>query len=242
MSKATRKSTRTWMLGLIGRQGVSGSVDDIEAQIALSLPAFIARFPSEAFCAASLDAVAGAEKFWNEARVMAALEAWQRSNEPAGPALPAQAAAAPVSEQAKHWLAGFYRAGDDRQAARALDLMRAQSPEAYEYVCRADLRAADIAVARRWPIPRTARDMADEWDDEAGIRRIARRLALETSGDAYGTNRFNFREFLMATLARTVKIHAPQHGWAMLDEWDQIAHPPVTIDAVVVPSPLFGDD
>lgn len=227
------------MLGVIARQGVSMSVDDVEAQIALSLPAFVARFPAETFCAASLDAVCATERFWNEARIIAALEAWRTANEPSGPALPAQAEAAPVSNEAKRWLASWYRAEDDRAAERALDLIRSYCDEAWIYLCREDTRAADIAVVKRWHVPGETR----YWS-ETDVREAVHK-AVSLRG---GISRFEIviGQIALNTLVQAVRVNAPQHGEALIEElrWVAAGKPSEPVPVAFPPSTeagLFGD-
>lgn len=256
MSKATRKHTRQWMLMVMGRQHAFMGDDaevNAEAAVSISIDAFIAKFPAQILCAASIDAVAASVRFWNEGAVMAALDNWRQANEPSGPALPAQAEAAPVSRDAKVWLGAFYRAENDRQAERALDLIRGHSDEAWAYLCRHDMRAADIAVARRWYVPRSRAELSDEWDDEQGIRERVRRLGeLRTATQQPYNPRYRGAHEWPAVvwsvaakmLTEAVRRHAPQHAWALVEELKalQTGRP---VDAppppMVITQSLFGD-
>lgn len=198
--KATRKATRTWCLGLIAKQSVSMTVDEVEAQLALSVPALATKFPAEAFCAASLDHVAGIVRLWNEARVSEALTAWTNANQVStAPALPPEAEAANVGMDAKRWLAMFYRAQNDTAASRALDLIQSYSAEAFGYLLRNDSNAAFIAVAHGWRLPRTIGELQTEWDDAHGIAAFARKYSDPWDGEA------------ISLLRSIVHSYAPQH-------------------------------
>jgi len=247
MAKATQKQTRTWILTVMARQAVTMSTDQVEIQARLSLPAFIARFPADCFCAASADAVCATERYWNEAKVTQALETWQRANAPVtSNVLPPEADAAPLSMDGKLWLIGWYRADTDPQAERSLELMRAKSDEAFGWLIKNDVRAADIAVWRKW-VPRSRTDLAADWDDEAGVRRLAARIATEAPMNGQGQHGFSYRGFLLQTLARAVSLHAPQHGPAMFDELRWIAAgspseaPEIAAPAVDIDLGMFGD-
>jgi hypothetical protein len=152
---------------------------------------------------------------------MAALEAWQSANSPQSTvALPVEAETAPVSAEAKQWLAHWYRATEDEQCARALDLIRARSEEAFAYLMRVDTRAADIAVWRKWAPPARETLMAD-WDDEAAIRRHVRKLvALPRGPSRLQAGLWNIA---FNTLVQAVKVNAPRHADALLDELRWIA-------------------
>lgn len=240
MTKATKRDVRKWILTLTARQAVHCSVDELEVQVGLAIPALIARYSAETFCQASIDAVAAAERFWSEAGTVKALDAWCQANQPKTfSALPEQAENAPLARIHKLWLAHFYRAGDDVAAASALDLIRAQDTIAFEYLCRTDDNAISIAIRRGW-MPRTRDGLAADWDDEEGIRRLVRKIAREAPSRGWGTpkvtregaSQFNFRGMLLETLARMVGMHARQHGPAMFDELNSMlrpqepAHPP----------------
>jgi hypothetical protein len=208
------------MLSLMARQAPQSEAD-VKAAVALSLPAMQLRFPAETYCQASLDAVAATERFWNEAGVTRALETWQSANSPQSTtALPVEAETAPVSPEAKQWLAHWYRATEDEQCARALDLIRSRSEEAFAYLVRVDMRAADIAVWRKWAPPARETLMAD-WDDEAGIRRRVRKLvALPRGPSRLQAGLWNIA---FNALVQAVKVNAPQHADALLDELRWIA-------------------
>lgn len=222
MAKATQKQVHAWILLVMSRQAANMSATEAETQAKLSRAAFAARFPADCFCAASVDHVCATERYWNEAKVTQALEAWQSANAPRS-TMPPEAENAPVSNEAKHWLAHWFRAETDPAADRALDLIRTRSDEAFGYLMVHDHRAASVAVWKHWPVPRTPIELAAEWDDEDGIRRLARRIATEAPARGQGTNGFSYRSFLLETLARTVKLHAPQHGPAMFEELRWIA-------------------
>jgi hypothetical protein len=213
--KATRASVRTWLLTLMARQAPQ-SEHDVKAAVALSLPSLQLKFPAEAFCQASIDHIAATERFWNEAGVTKALDAWWRQNDTTPVrSLPPEAEAALVSQAAKYWLAGFYNATDDTQAARQLDLIRGHSPEAYEYITRNDPRAASIAVWHKWWVPRTSAELAADWDDEQAIRQKVRALCqIERSA--------GFMPLIwsaaMKSLIQAVRLHAPHHKDALVDE------------------------
>jgi len=215
MTKATRGAVRTWLLTLMARQAPQ-SEHDVKAAIALSLPSLQLKFPAEAFCQASIDVIAATERFWNEAGVTKALDAWWRENDTTPVrSLHPEAETAPVSDPAKHWLAGFYTAADDHHATRQLDLIRAYSAEAYGYLVQHDHRAASIAVWRKWEVPYAPSDLANDWDDEQGIRERVRKLAsLDRSS---GLSSLVWK-VAANTLIQAVRHHAPQHRDALVDE------------------------
>lgn len=229
MAKATKKQVRVWCLGVIARQGVSMSVDEVEVQMGLSVPALAARFPAEAFCAACLDHVAGTERHWNEARVSSAIAEWVRVNEvqPVS-TLPPEAESAPVDSLTKRWLGHYYRATDDPTAARALDLVMAYSPEAFSYLLRHDTNAAYIAVNRGWRLPRTDAEMQAEWDDPVGISRLVRKYSDPWDGPA------------MNLLRSIVHRRAWQHEHLIPEDAISVAAEPVT--PILMPPPVAAFD
>jgi hypothetical protein len=244
MSKATKVEIRRWMLAVMARQAAQSEAD-VQANVALSLAAFQSKFPAEAFCGTSIDYVVGNEKFWNEAAVMRRMSEWCDANAPAAAALPPEAANAPVSEEAKQWLAFYYRAPDDAQAVRCLDLLRSHSPQAFAYLMRVDINAASIAVYRKWFVA-TPADLAADWDDEAGIRQRARRV-VETMRDTSAGDVRPVHQFtsigqaltlkatgmvILNAMVHAVKLHAPQHAEALLDELRSIKQP---VEIVPVP-------
>lgn len=241
MAKATKIQVKRWLMGVRARMGIQETTADAEAAVALSQAAFIARFPAASFCESSMDAVAGSERFWNEAALIKALTVWQVVNEPTS-TLPPEAENAPVSTPAKHWLARFYRARDDDEAERALDLIRSLNEEAFTYLAQNDTRAASIAVWRKW-MPPTRADLAADWDDEEKVRAMVRKiLAVQRDASRYRNNLFLI---VFNTFVQVIKVNAPQHGPAMFDEMRWIAgggiDVPVPIAMPKTPFNLFGD-
>ena len=241
MTKATTTQVRTWMLALMARQAPQ-PVDDAKAAVAMSLPSLKLKFPAEAFCQASIDAIAGAERFWNEAGVTRALEAWWRANDTSPvSALPPEAASAPVSDEAKGWLSGYYRAENDHAAGRALDLIRRHSPEAFGYLTKTESLAASLAVTHRWHTM-TPIELAADWDDEARIREMAHKIVeLRGSGTQLGTSAASIA---LNVLVQAIKVNAPQHGPALFDElrWIAAGCPtePANPPPVILSQGLFG--
>jgi hypothetical protein len=236
MIKATRKQVRVWMLGVLAKQGTARSVDETERVIALALPTLQVRFPAEAFCQTSMDAAVAANLTWNEAGIIRALEGWRAENAAKGFRLPDEVTSAPVSPQARQWLVGWYKPLDEAGAERELALIRDKCPEAYAYLVRIDTRAAEIATWRRWHVPLSEADLAVDWDDEAAIRAKARAVAANPW----------MRGPLLKWLATCVRLHAPQHGPALFDELNAIAHPePIEPPPPALPAPsgggLYGD-
>lgn len=153
MTKATTVQVRQWMLSLMARQAPQ-SVDDAKANIALSLPALKMRFQAETFCAGSIDAIAGTERFWNEAAVTRGLEAWERAHAPQDvTALPPEAEAAPFGLAGKNWVAGFYRCEDDEAMIRRLELIRCYAVPVFVWLANREPRAASIVVRMGWHVP-----------------------------------------------------------------------------------------
>lgn len=246
MTKATAKHVRQWMLSLMARQAPQSEAD-VKAAVALSLLAMQLRFPAETYCQASLDAVAATERFWNEAGVSRALEAWRSTNAPQDvAALPPEAESAMVSREAKLWLAMWYRADSDTAAERTLDLIRARSDEAFAYLMRVDVRAADIAVWRKWA-PHSRDSLAMDWQDEAVIRSYARRIAAIERGPS--RMQASLWQIVFNTFVQIVKVNAPQHQDAMLDELRWIASggaageaEPIPVAFQAPPAVMFDDE
>lgn len=247
MTKPTQRSVRLWMLGVMNRQrSFVGDNSDKDADVAVksSIFAFVERFPAAAFSATSMEAVCASEAYWNEAKIIAALDAWWRANSPeTTTVLPPEAEQAPVSSEAKQWLAMWYRANEDETATRALDLIRSHSHEAFEYLMRVDFRASSIAVLRRWTTP-TATDLASEWDDPAGIERLFQkaRAGMRSYGGAMGVMALGMA---YASLVTAVRIHAPQHLWIVdpkrLREVDEPhTGPIVPAQPLVIAAPTQG--
>lgn len=244
MAKATKLRVKTWLMNVRARVVNKESEIDALAAAELSQDAFIARFPAASFCQSSLDAVAGSVQFWNEAALIKALTVWQAVNEPSS-TLPPEAENAPVSMPAKHWLARFYRARDDDEAERALDLIRSLNEEAFTYLAQHDTRAASIAVWRKW-MPPTRADLAADWDDEEKVRAMVRKIL------AYPRDPSRYRESLFLIVfnafVQTIKVNAPQHSEAALNEMRWIAGGGVdAVEAITIGAPepsefnLFGD-
>jgi len=232
MAKATKRAVIRWLLEVMRRQAPQ-SVNDANRNAETAAPAMIARFPADAFCQSSQDAVVATERFWSEPGTIKALEVWQSANSPQSTAaLPVEAETAPVSAEAKQWLAHWYRATEDEQCARALDLIRSRSEEAFTYLMRVDMRAADIAVWRKWAPPARETLMAD-WDDEAGIRRCVRKIITLPRGP--GKLQAGLWNIAFNALVQAVKVNAPQHADAMLDELRWIASGGLAAEAEPTP-------
>lgn len=246
MTKPTQKAVKLWMLGVMAKQNMFASRSqeenkkDTDFAINASLMAFLDRYPREAFTSASMDAVCATEAYWSEAKVVKALDVWWSQNDPNGSmALPAEAESAPVSKDAKQWLAAWYRAKDDEASERALDLIRGQSREAFDYLVREEFRAANIAVMRHWTMP-TRSDLAYEWDDPDGIEDKFQTIRAEIQRHG-GVWSMRFTGIAYVALIMTVKIHAPQHLWMVdpkrLREQEPQAGPIVSVPAPVVARP-----
>lgn len=174
--KATKRAAARWLLELMGRQ-VPQSVTDAKRNAETATPAFAARFEAAAFCQASQDAIAGTERYWNEASVSRALDTWCKANlgTPEVAFLP-EVDAAPLSPGGKHAYARFLRAADEPSALAALGLMRNLEPEAFDWVARNDAAAASFVVGRGWRLALDAQELRAEWDDEEAVRARARGL------------------------------------------------------------------
>lgn len=166
------------MLGVMAKQRVSMSVAEVDDQIALATPTFMMRFPAEAYCQASMDAVASEVITWNEARVVAAMEAWWTKANPDKAGLPPQAETAPLDDIGKQWASFWFRAADNHQAIRALALISTldSARECYAWLLRTDANAAAIAVQRGWTDPNrySAAALAAEWGDPEAVRAAVR--------------------------------------------------------------------
>lgn len=233
MTKPRMSDVLLWLADLAtGRQEFAHKdKKEVYRELRPMAASLVKAYDVEAFQTDSREAVAATLKWWREADIRERLDTWVSINIQSRHALPPEAEAALVSQEGKHWVALFYRAKDDARQVRALDLIRAHSDEAYGWLLRTEPRAADIAVWKRWDTPRHGDALAAEWSDEDDVRTMARKIALQAS------TRFGYRDFLMITFARVIRVHAPQHGRAMLDEWNKL----VTLEpAPVVALPSRG--
>jgi hypothetical protein len=175
--KATKRMVGRWLLEVMGRQ-VPQSVADAKRNAETATPAFVARFEAAAFCQQSQDAIAGNVRYWNEAVVSTALDAWCKENlgSAVSVALRAAAAPAPLSRMGKILFARFLKATDDHHAVSALGLIHSLEPLAFNWVVREDMRAADLVVDRGWRLAPEPGEREAEWDDEGVVRDKARKL------------------------------------------------------------------
>ena len=211
--KATKKAIRVWMLGVMAKQRVSMSVAEVDDQIALATPTFMMRFPAEAYCQASMDAVASEVITWNEARVVAAMEAWWAKENPDKTGLPPQAETAPLDHIGKQWAAFWFRATDDRKAVSALALISTlgSARECYAWLLRTDTAAAAIAVRRGWTDPNrfSAAALATEWADPETVRAAVRScMGIHANRERTWPTPLQIAQSL-GTLRALVERHAP---------------------------------
>lgn len=170
--KATKRATRRWLLELMGRLAPQ-TVADAERNADMATPSYVNRFEAAVFCQQSLDDIAGQVRFWNEALVSTALEAWSKAHlesDTVSTTLPPEADAAPLSIRGKHLFARFLAATDDHAARGALGLVRSVEPSAYRWIADHDMRAADIVVTEGWGFD--AGDTSD-WEDPDKVHRAA---------------------------------------------------------------------
>ena len=221
--KATKKAVARWLLEVMGRQ-VPQSVTDAKRNAETATPAFALRFEAAAFCQESQDAVVGAERYWNEASVSRALEAWCKEHlTPAELAiLPAEAEAAPLTNVGKHLYARFLNAEDDRAALSVLALMHSVDGVSFAWVARNDFRAADLVVGRGWRLADA--ESRDEWNDELVVRRKAGVL-MSAYRDAVATaappspglgNFKNLSAICWLVAAETLTAAIARHGRELL--------------------------
>lgn len=168
--KATKKATKRWLLELMARQAPQ-SVDDAQRNAETAAPSFSTRFEAAAFCMQSQDEIAGSVRYWNEAQVSSALEAWCKEHlaTPGSEStLPPEADIAPLSVLGKHLYARFLKTSDDRAAQSALLMMQTVDPPSFRWVADHDFRAADIIVIAGWDLDGSTR--AEDWKDEGVVR------------------------------------------------------------------------
>lgn len=227
---------RDWLLAVRVGLSIPESAEEASAICTASARLLAQDYSKEDLCFASRDTVAATLKWWNEKDIRERLDTWIKVNAPAVEALPAEALAAPIGNTGKWLFARFLRATDDATAIRALDSMRGREQPAFDWVVRNNHAAAGYAVQRGWKPTPTAEGLAADWDDEAAIRRLARRIRefpRTTQWEA------TIQERAMSTLMMLVGMHARQHFDAAVDEFRSFAEPvPVAFDDGVT---LFGE-
>lgn len=214
MTKPLQSDVMLWLTDLAkGRPEFNGkSVKETYAELRPIAASLRNGYDAMAFREASRQAVAATLKWWREADIRERLDTWVKINLTVTVAWPPEVEGALVSQQARHWLAGFYRAGDEAGQVRVLDLIRGKSEEAYSWLLRHEPRAAEIAVWRHWTGPRTPQDLRDEWDDLAGIQSLAKRIrALPRDTCLQAT----LQDICLTSFTHQVASYAPQHFEAM---------------------------
>lgn len=224
MTKATLPQARHWLLKLAVPffQNVPEVTTELTVRpIAASM---IKTYDASVFRDESREAVAMTLKWFREPDIRERLDTWVRINAPDGGVdLPPEAMEAPFDAVGKLWIKGFVLSANEEQASVRLGTIREKAPEVFAYLARVNHQAANIVVINHWTVP-TPAQLAAEWDDEAGIRRIARKIALEASTRVWGVGQlgspptFTFQSHLLNQLARVVGMHAPHHGPALFDE------------------------
>lgn len=251
MTKATLAQARHWLLQLATGQPEFNGKQPKETELVIRplAASLIKTYEADAFCEGSRESVSSTLKWFREADIRERLDTWCSLNIRDAMALPIEAETAAVTRPAKFWLAMWYRASSDGAADKALELIQSQSAEAFEYLVRFEARAASCAVWRGWHVPRSDADMAAEWDDEAAIRAMVHKVvALRGSDDRL---RVQVAKVAFDALVQTIKVRAPQHSEAFLDELRWIAEgspsdSPVQAvapvpDVIALPEILFGD-
>ena len=216
MTKATLAQADRWLLTVRVPFGIKEDAKEARLVVRPIAASMIKVYDAEVFCEASREAVSATLKFFREPDIRERLDAWVSINISTTFALPPEAEEAPVSREAKWWLAHWFRADSDAKAERALDLIRDKSDEAFGYLMKASMRAAEIAVWRKWPIPGQRYD----WT-EAEVREAAHK-AVSLRGQESRLAHHVASTVLMA-LAHSIKLNAPQHCDALLDELRWIA-------------------
>jgi hypothetical protein len=238
MTKATLAQADRWLLAVRVPFNIKEDAKEARLVVRPIAASMIKAYDAEVFCEASREAVSATLKFFREPDIRERLDAWISINIAAPFALPLEAEEAPVSREAKWWLAHWFRADSDAKAERALDLIRDKSEEAFGYLMKASMRAAEIAVWRKWPVPGQRYD----WT-EAEVREAAHK-AVSLRGGQTRLAHCLASTALMA-LAHSIKINAPQHQDALLDElrWIAAGQPteaakPVPVAFVRAPEPV----
>lgn len=261
MTKATLAQADRWLLAVRVPFGIKEDAKEARLVVRPIAASMIKVYDAEVFCEASREAVSTTLKFFREPDIRERLDAWVSINISTPFALPSEAEEAPVSREAKLWLAHWFRADSDARAERALDLIRAKNDEAFGYLMKASMRAADIAVWRKWHIPGQRYDWTEAEVREAA-RKIVDTLRLQHTmprardewrsiGDVlcFGPRpRANIEAPLpplFLVLAMAVKTNAPGHQDALLDElrWIAAGQPtqsdePVPVAFLTAPEPV----
>lgn len=241
MTKATLTQARHWLTTLAVPH--SNNIDEktLDLTIRPMAASMIKTYEADAFQDASRESVNATLRFFKEPDIRERLDTWCAINLRGAAALPPEAENAPVSREAKVWLAGFYKAQNDAEAERVMDLIRGHNDEAWLYLIHHDTRAASIAVWRKW-MPPAPDDLAADWDDEEKVRAMVRKIL------AFPRDASRYRETLFLTVFNTfvqvIKAHAPQHGPAMFEEMRWIngggVDVPVPVTIPETPFNLFG--
>lgn len=257
MSRPTKKHVTDWLTMVMARVQKQGTQEEADKTALFFAPAFIAKYQAADLDQNSLNAVGGAVKYFNQANVEEALDAHlatRRATEAGARALPPEAARAPVGDEAKQWLAFYYGAMDDATSIRRLDLIRSQSAQAFGYLTSVDSFAASVAVRRGWYVP-TQTNLAAEWDDEEGIRRLVQSIVTQGREGSVREVRpiEGFRSIgqalvlkstgmvVLGALIQAVKVNAPQHAWVVVDELKYIKNgEPVDVAFPAPPAVVIG--
>lgn len=250
MAKPTKRQVKRWLLELMARQAPQ-SVDDAERNAETATPAFSVRFEAATFCQEAQDHIAGSIRYWNEAAVSTALEAWCASKLAPVDALPPKAEAAPISTAAKVMYARFLRSDGDISASAVLNLMRSVDAPAFEWVIRADDVAASFAVRRGWVTP-SAYDLQSEWSDSAEVEERARTVVafyreLSARPAAGQVGLRNFRNWqavvwqaTLSALQAALTAHDREQLPIVSAEFQAITKPAPTPTSPPARRPLFG--
>lgn len=240
MTKATLAQARHWLLQLgTGQPEFNGkNPKETELVIRPLAASLIKTYEADVFCEGSRESVSTTLKWFREADIRERLDTWCSLNIRDAMALPIEAETAPFDREGKFWVASFYNAKTDTAAERALDLIQSKHQPVYRWLTNKEDRAANIAVTRRWFADPTRDDLADEWDDEAAIRAMARKIIVmmrEVEPPSRGLT--EFRQVASTKLTRKkrdgegtspfleqltnlVATHAKQHLPALADEID----------------------
>jgi hypothetical protein len=261
MTRATLAQASTWLLRLRATQNIAESALDAKLAVRPIAASMIKTYDADVFRPESREAVSATLKWFKEPDIRERLDVWVRINAPETvEMLHPDAAIAPISEAARWHFSRFLKASDETVAIRALGTLRSREGEAFDWIVRHDHMAASYAVQHGWKPTPMADELGTDWDDEPCIRDIVQKIVagMRTQGTAQRVRHDQWRSLgdilwfgakpranitsdpsiLIMTLARVIRLHAPQHQDILLDELRSVAEP---VPVAFVETTLFGE-
>jgi hypothetical protein len=236
VTRATLAQASAWLLQLRATQNIAESALEAKLAVRPIAASMIKTYDADVFRSESREAVSATLKWFKEPDIRERLDVWVRINAPETvEMLHPDAAIAPISETARWHFSHFLKASDETVAIRALGTLRSREGEAFDWIVRHDHMAASYAVQHGWKPTPTADELGTDWDDEPGIRAMARRIRAfprTTQWEAM------VQDQAMNTLLMTVGLHARQHFDAAVDEFRSVAEP---VPVAFVETTLFGE-